>query len=385
MVSDFEFCVIGAGVVGSAASYMLAREGHSVVTFEQFELGHEKGSSHGESRITRYSYDHPYYVEMAKRAYILWDEIIRESGEDKLFLKTGGIDLDEDGGQKLSSLISSLEQCKVGFETLDAFEVRKRFPQFQIPGHTKGLYQEDTGILNAALCVRTMQKLATKHGAVLHANTAVVKIEFEKKSVLISTPAGKFKAKKLILCAGAWMGPLLRGLGVSLPLNVTQEQYAFFQPLKASEFQPGKFPVFIHYGGIGSGGIGWYGFPIFGRDGVKSSVHHTGKSVSADKRDFVADTAKLADLHKRMRELLPDAAGEIFHTATCLYTNSPDTHFVIDKLSGRDNVVFFTGCSGHSFKFGAVIAEILIKMLQQGETLVPLDLFSSKRFTAMTV
>lgn len=385
MVNEFEFCVIGAGVIGSAASYLLARSGHSVVTFEQYELGHEKGSSHGESRITRYSYDHPHYVEMAKRAYVLWDEVIAESGGEKLFLKTGGIDLDENGGLKLSALISSLQQCKIEFETLDTCEIRKRFPQFQIPDQTQGLYQSEAGILDAGLCVKTLQKLAQKHGAVLNANTPIVKIEFEKKSVIVSTASARFKAKKLIICAGAWMGPLLRGLGLNLPLNVTQEQYAFFDPLKPAEFEPGKFPVFIHYGGVGSGGIGWYGFPIFGKAGVKSSVHHTGKSVTADKRDFHADRSKLEDLHARMRQLLPDAAGEIIHTATCLYTNSPDTHFIIDHLPGRDNAVFFTGCSGHSFKFGAVIAEMLIDLLHNRPTIVPLELFSSKRFTALTV
>lgn len=385
MVSDFEYCVIGAGVIGSAASYLLARGNNSVVCFEQFELGHEKGSSHGESRITRYSYDHPFYVEMAKRAYALWDEVIADSGEKGLFLKTGGIDLDENGGQKLSALISSLEHCKVGFETLDAAELRKRFPQFRIADHTKGLYQSEAGILNASLCVKVLQNLAVKQGAVINANTAVVKIEFEKKSVTISTPDAKFKAKKLILCAGAWMGPMLRGMGLNLPLNVTQEQYAFFEPLKSSEFEPGKFPVFIHYGGVGSGGIGWYGFPIFGRAGVKSSVHHTGKTVTADRRDFNADQAKLDDLHKRMQDLLPDAAGKIIHTASCLYTNSPDTHFIIDHLPGRDNAVFFTACSGHSFKFAAVIAEILIDKLNNRQPIVPMDLFSRKRFASLTV
>jgi monomeric sarcosine oxidase len=379
MSEDYEYCVLGGGVIGSAAAYLLARSGASVVLVEQFELGHERGSSHGESRITRYSYDHPYYVRMAKRAYPLWDEIMQESGE-KLFLKTGGLDLDEENGERIAACISSMSAEKVKHEVLDAREIRRRFPQFHIPDHTQGLWQDDTGILSAALCVGTLQKLAEKHGARLKANTAVTRIEYDGKGARIFTKSGTIKTKKLILCAGGWMGPLLHGLGVKLPLQVTQEQYAFFQPHKPEAFAVGKFPVFIHYGGAGSGGIGWYGFPVFGKDGVKSSIHKTGKPVTADTRDFKPDEQKLEQLHELMRELLPDAAGKIIHTATCLYTNTPDTHFVIDHLPGRDNAVFFSGCSGHSFKFSAVIAEMLIDMVNKKQPLVPMDLFCASRF-----
>lgn len=382
MSDAFEYCILGAGVIGSAAAYLLARSGASVLLLEQFEFCHEKGSSHGESRITRYSYDHPYYVAMAKRAYPLWDEVMQESGE-KLFLKTGGIDLDEDNGERIKDCISSMKEQNVGFDVLDAAEIRKRYPQFQIPSHTQGLYQAESGILNAGLCVKTLQALAVKHGAVLKDKSAVLKVEYEGKSVRLSTAESTIKAKKLILCAGGWMGPLLQGYGLKLPLEVTQEQYAFFKPHKPEDFQPGRFPVFIHYGGTGSGGIGWYGFPIFGKDGVKSSVHKTGKRVTTDNRDFLVDQKNLEDLKSRMQSLLPDAAGEIFHSTTCLYTNTPDTHFVIDQLPGRENTVFFTGCSGHSFKFGCVIAEMLIDMLNKREPIVPMELFSRKRFSAV--
>ena len=185
--------------------------------------------------------------------------------------------------------------------------------------------------------------------------------------------------RKLVITAGGWAGPLLQGLGVKLPLEVTQEQYAYFRPLKPELFRPDRFPVFIHYGGVGSGGIGWYGFPQFGFDGVKSSIHKTGKIVTAEKRDFQVDEVQLEQLAELMTELLPDAAGEIVHSNTCLYTNTPDTHFVIDHLPGRENAVFFTGCSGHAFKFGMVLAEMLISLLNKENAIVPLDMFSCKR------
>ncbi len=380
MIESFEYCVLGAGAIGSAAAYLLSRSSSSVVLLEQFEFGHEQGSSHGESRITRYSYDHPCYVRMAKRAYPLWEELASES-QQAIFLKTGGIDLDEEQGERIASCISSLQSEKIDHEVLDASEISKRFPQFKIPGHTKGLYQKDTGILNATLAVKTMQKLAASHGARLYEKSPISKIEFEGKHCILSTSTGlRIKAKKLILAAGGWAGPLLRGYGLKLPLEVSQEQYAFFKPHKPELFLPGAFPVFIHYGGAGSGGIGWYGFPIYGQQGVKSSVHRSGKIVSADRRDFQVDERKLEDLKKRMLELLPEAAGEIISATTCLYTNTPDTHFVIDHLPGRENAVFFTGCSGHSFKFSLVIAEMLINMLRKQELIVSMELFALNRF-----
>lgn len=381
MASDsFEYCILGGGVVGSWAAYLLSRAGHSVVLLEQYDFLHEKGSSHGESRITRYSYDHPNYVAMAKRAFPLWEELAGEANT-RLFLKTGGLDLDEDdGASRIQDCIESLRSEKIDFELLDKKELKSRFPQFRVPDSTRALYQKDAGILNASLCLKSLQDEARKHGAQLKANSRLTKIEHEGKHLRLWLSDQSLKAKKLILAGGAWMGALLSGCGLKLPLTVSQEQYAFFRPLKPELFEPGTFPVFIHNGGIEHGGMGWYGFPIFGRPGVKSSIHMSGKQVSAGTRDFIIDPAQLAEVSRRMESLLPEAAGEIIHSSTCLYTNSADQHFVIDRLPHRDNVVYFTGCSGHAFKFGGVIAEVLIDLLNNRETKVPLALFQSSRF-----
>ena len=373
----FDYCIVGAGVVGSSAAYLLSRLKKSVALLEQFEFGHEKGSSHGESRITRYAYDHPIYVRMAKRAFPLWAEIIEASGEN-LYLKTGGIDLDQVHGKGIADCRAALDTEKVPYEILDRNELKNRFPQFNIPQNYEGLYQDDAGILNASLCVRTLQSLAKKHGASMESNSPVVRIEAEGKYLTVTTPTKNILARKLILCAGSWMGPLLSGWGVRIPLTVTQEQWAFFASGKRDDFLPGKLPIFIEHGGVGSGGIGFYGFPIFGQDGVKSAFHQTGKVTTAESRDFEVDKVQLDALHKQMKLLLPDAAGEVIHTGTCLYTNSTDTHFIIDQIPRHDNIAFFTGCSGHAFKFGPVIAELMIQLLEKKETEIPLDFFSRK-------
>lgn len=384
MAEKVDYCVVGAGVVGSSAAYLLSREGKSVALLEQFEFGHESGSSHGESRITRYSYDHPIYVRMAKRGYPLWAEIMAESGE-ALYLKTGSIDLDEIGGKGIRDCRASLDAEEIPYEMLDRNEINKRFPQFNIPDNYEGLFQADSGILNASLCVRSLQTLAKKHGAILQGNAAVVKIEAEENEFSITTKRQKLISKHLILCAGGWMGPLLQGWGLQLPLQVSQEQWAFFAAKDESMFQPDKFPIFIEHGGEGSGGIGWYGFPIFGRNGVKSAFHQTGKVTTADTRDFEPDEKQLQELHKQMQKFIPDGAGEIIHAGTCLYTNTPDTHFVIDTIAEHNNAAFFTGCTGHAFKFGPVIAELLIQLVEQKPTSIDLQFFSSRRFATIKV
>jgi monomeric sarcosine oxidase len=384
MAEKIEYCVVGAGVVGSSAAYLLAREGKSVALLEQFEFAHDRGSSHGESRITRYAYDHPLYVRMAKRGFPLWSEIIAESGEE-LYIQTGGIDLDEIDGKGIRDCRSSLDAENISYELLDRAEIKKRFPQFELPNNYEGLYQADAGILNASLCVKTLQTLARKNGGHLADKAAVIKIEAEGDEFAITTKTQKLIAKKLLLCAGSWMGPVLHGWGVDLPLTVTQEQWAFFEAKDSAAFMPDKFPIFIEHGGEGSGGIGWYGFPIFGRNGVKSAFHQTGKVTTADTRDFEVDEKQLHELHERMQKFLPDASTNIIHAGTCLYTNSPDTHFVIDRIPDHNNAAFFTGCSGHAFKFGPVIAELLIQLVDQKQPTVDLKMFSARRFSAIKV
>lgn len=381
MRESVEYAVIGAGAIGSAAALYLARQNKNVVLLEQFELGHDRGSSHGESRIIRYVYEQPLYVRMSKEVYPLWAEIERDSGKN-LYLKTGGLDLAPCGNQDLADCASSLKDERIDFEHLDAKEIRRRFPQFHISDDTEGLYQEDSGILCPAECVPAMHSLCRLHGVEIHSHFAVDSIEFEKDKIRIASGARQITARYLVLCPGGWAGPLLAQLGLDLPLTVSQEQYAFFLPEKKAEFLPGRFPVFIQRSNdTALGGIGWYGFPIYGRPGVKTAMHQTGKITSACERDFEVESVKLAALERQMRAVLPDAAGEIIHSATCLYTNTPDQNFVIDLLPHHQNVAFFAGCSGHAFKFAPLIGKLLVELLQHQKNTVPIELFSARRFS----
>lgn len=385
MAESFEYCIIGGGIVGAWAAYLLSRRGASLVLCEQFEFFHEKGSSHGESRITRYSYDHPVYVQMAKIGYRLWQELSQDSKQE-LFLKTGGLDLEDTAktGQtdsRIELCRKSLEKEKVDFELLDCREIQKRFPQFRISKTTRALYQKDAGILPASLSLKTLLETAsTKYGASLLETSKVERLEFEGKSIKIKSSSLDFKAKKLIIACGAWSESLLRGLGFKLPLSVSQEQYAFFQPKNPAAFMPDRFPVFIQNGAAEAGGMSWYGFPIYGLEGIKSSIHMSGKIVSTAGRDFQVDQEKLHEVENLLKALLPDAHGPIIKASTCLYTSSKDKHFVIDRLPGKENAVFFAGGSGHAFKFGPVIAEALINLLDGSKISFPLEIFRKDRF-----
>ncbi|MBY0356895.1 MAG: N-methyl-L-tryptophan oxidase [Candidatus Obscuribacterales bacterium] len=382
MVESTEYIVLGAGAVGSAAAYYLGREGKATTLVEQFELGHERGSSHGESRIIRYVYEMPVYVRMAAEAYLLWSELEQEACE-KLYLKTGGLDLALASSPELVACRDSLKISGISFELMESAEISRRFPQFVVEPGSLGLYQEDSGILPASLSVETLQKLCRQHDVEIKTAWTVESIELEGGKVTIKGPSGILQGKHLVICAGSWSGPLLSRLGLNLPLVVSQEQYAFFAAKNANAFLPGKFPVFIQRSNsTAAGGIGWYGFPLFGRDGVKSAMHQTGVITTAQDRDFKVEKERLAMLQERMEALLPEAAGPILHSATCLYTNTPDQNFVIDHLPGYDNVVFFAGCSGHAFKFAPWIGKSLADRLQNKCQKDPEAeaLFSASRF-----
>lgn len=384
MKVDVEYAVLGSGVVGSAAAYLLARSKKSTALIEQFQPGHNRGSSHGESRITRLSYDHPLYIRMARRTFELWNEIESEC-DKRLYLKTGGIDIGVKGDTRIEACRASMDAENVPYDLLDRQEIINRFPQFNLQGDSYGLVQTETGILSATLCVESLAALAEKHGAQLLKDTAVNRVTISGDKVILQSEGVEVRASYLIICAGSWSGPLLARLGLDLPLTVTQEQWAFFSPIEPELFEPGRFPVFIAYNGVGSGGIGWYGFPIFGQPGVKTSIHASGNPTTAATRSFEPDSILLSRLKELVGELLPDAAGEIISTSTCLYTNTPDKHFVVDLLPGASNVALFTGCSGHAFKFGPVLAEQLISLVSGGGLPTGWELFNCRRFASIGV
>ena len=380
MTSDVEYLIIGAGGMGSAAAYHLARDGRSVLLLEQFTIGHTRGSSHGESRIIRLSYDLPIYVQLAQAACGLWTELEQEAGQ-VLLHRTGGLDLSAPYHPAFEACVASLSALHVRRELLTADEIHRRFPVFRVADKTIGLYQADAGILPASQCVRVMIDRAIHYGAVVIEQAPVRSIQLDDHGAAVKTDQATYHCRKLIICAGAWAGPLLATLGMTLPLTVTQEQYAFFAPPTTAWCQPDRMPVFIHYGDpAGTPRVDYYGFPIFGHAGVKVGEHHAGPIVTADTRSFEVDTERLQHLSDYVRVTLPATRGEVLQAATCLYTNTPDQHFIIDRLPAYPHVAVAAGFSGHGFKFAILVGRILADLATRGNTPYPIDLFTLKRF-----
>jgi sarcosine oxidase len=380
MNTDFEHLIIGAGSMGSAAAYHLARDGRSVLLLEQFDLGHSRGSSHGESRIIRLSYDHPTYVQLAQAAYGLWAELEQDAGQ-VLLHRTGGLDLSAPYNPAFEACIASLSALRIPRELLTADEIHRRFPAFRVTDKTIGLYQADAGILPASQCVRVLSDRAIHYGATVIENSPVRSIRLGDDGADVQTDRVTYHCRKLIISAGAWIGPLLATLGLTLPLTVTQEQYAVFASQTPEKFQPQRMPVFIHYGQpAGSQRVDYYGFPIFGHAGVKVGEHHAGPIVTADTRTFEIDAERLQRLSDYVRTTLPATRGEVLDAATCLYTNTPDQHFILDRLPAYPHVSLAAGFSGHGFKFAILVGRILADLATHGSTPYPIDLFTLKRF-----
>ncbi len=379
--TDFEYVIIGAGGMGSAAAYHLARAGHPVLLLEQFDLGHTRGSSHGTSRIIRLSYDHPTYVKLAQAAYGLWAELEQDAAQ-VLLQRTGGLDLSQPFNPVFEACVANLSAAHIRREVLTRKDIEHRFPALRVPDRTIGLYQADAGILSPDQCVRVMLDRAAYYGAKVLALQPVQAIQLDEDGAEVQTVQAHYRCRKLIISAGPWAGPLLAKIGVVLPLAVTQEQYAYFQPRTPEKFQADCLPIFIHYGyPAGQSSIDYYGFPMLDETGVKVGEHHAGPVTTASTRTFEVDDTRLQRLRDYVRAVLPDTDGTILQAATCLYTNTPDQHFIIDRLPGYPQVCVAAGFSGHGFKFSILVGRILADLATRGNTGYPIELFALSRFS----
>ncbi|HWQ15988.1 MAG TPA: N-methyl-L-tryptophan oxidase [Roseiflexaceae bacterium] len=369
-MDHYDAIVIGGGVAGCAAAYHLARGGRRTLLLEQYAIGHANGSSHGHSRIIRLAYDAPGYVRLMQAAYPLWRALEEETGA-ALMLQTGGLDLGPPGAPGLAAIRAALLEVGVPFEELDRAALRGRFPQFAVPVETAAIYQADAGILDADRCVAALAAAARAHGAVMHEGEAALRLAPTSGGVEVETGQRRYGAERLVLCAGSWAGPLLRQLGLDLPLTVTKEQVAFFRPHDLAPYRPGRMPIFIEHAGAHS----VYGFPVFGLPGVKVALHAAGPAIAPEDEDRAPDEARLAELRERATTLLPGLTGEVLYAVTCRYTMTPDEHFILDLHPAYPQVVVGSACSGHGFKFGVLTGRILADLAERGATGYPIEMF----------
>ncbi|MBV8639443.1 MAG: N-methyl-L-tryptophan oxidase [Candidatus Eremiobacteraeota bacterium] len=363
MRERYDAIVLGLGGIGSGAAYWLARRGARVLGLEQFELGHARGESHDHSRIIRLSYHTPNYVELAKRAYESWAMVELDSGE-RIVYKTGGLDLGPRGGAiSLDGYADAMRASGVEFETLDATEIRRRFPAFAIDDDVWGLFQADSGIVAAERATASHQRMAQVHGARLLSNVRVERVELSGADITVHTQDASYRTSQLIVCAGPWTNTMLAGANLHLPLEVTKEQAMYFRPADASAFAFGEFPVWIWMDDPS-----FYGFPVFGEAGaVKVTQDAGGKAADPDTRGFEEDPEITARVRRFLHAHLPALDSPPQLVKTCLYTLTPDRDFVIDTVPGTKNVHVAIG-AGHAFKFASVIGRILTELALDGTT-----------------
>jgi len=359
----FDAVVLGLGGIGSGAAYWLAKRGARVLGLEQFDLGHARGESHDHSRIIRLSYVTPAYVRLAKEAYAAWARVEADAGEQLVF-RTGGLDVGpRDGAIPLAGYAQAMAACDVPFETLDAAQIRQRWPAFHAGDEIHALYQADGGIVAAERATAAHQRAARAFGAVLRDRAPVTALHADNGGIDVEAGGERYRAKHLVIAAGPWSDRALAAFGVRLPLEVTKEQAMYFRPHDVAPFAFGRFPVWIWMDDPS-----FYGFPVFGEAGaVKATQDAGGLPVDADARTFDEDPAITARVTAFLQRYLPAAAGPLHLVKTCLYTLTPDRDFVIDRLPGHPNVSVAIG-AGHAYKFASVIGRILSELALDGGT-----------------
>jgi sarcosine oxidase len=375
----FDVIVIGLGAMGSAAAYQLSKRSAKVLGLEAFTPAHERGSSHGESRIIRQAYfEDPAYVPLVLRAYELWDQLQEESGEDLLHI-TGGLAIGPPQGTLVTGCLKSAARYGLGHDLLDSEQMRQRFPQFALADSEVAFYEDKAGYLRPEECIRQHLRGASKRGAELHFEEPVLSWRASQSgdSVRVTTGKQTYHANSLVICAGPWFAELVPD--VSMPVIVSRRVMFWIRPIsQPSAFDREVFPIFLWEP---EGCPLFYGFPRISEAGDPKVAIHSGDEEctpsSIDRRIRPRD--ELA-IRSAIESRIPALNGMVSHAVTCMYTMTADEHFIIDTHPDYPQVSLAAGFSGHGFKFSSVVGEVLCDLAISRETSTDIALFSGSRF-----
>jgi sarcosine oxidase len=373
MASHHDVLIAGLGAMGSSAAYHLARRAVRVCGFDRFSPPHAMGSSHGQTRIIREAYfEDPVYVPMVRRAYELWRELERDAGT-RLLLETGGLMIGRLDSQLICGARASAEQYGVQHEILGCSDISRRFPAFTPEHNMVAVYEPRAGILFPEACVQAHLSRAQAYGAQIHSDEPILRWQAGANGVSVNTKTGSYSADQLIVTAGAWAGQLLADL--EPPLAVERQVQFWFDPSSSRDhFSAANCPV--HLWQFDDGRFA-YGFPDLG-SGVKVACHQQGITGTPDGLTRNVSAEEVEDIRSFIRRFLPDADGAFRSAAACLYTNTPDEHFWIDRHPLHANVLIASPCSGHGFKFASVVGEILADLTVRGSASFDLSRFRSR-------
>jgi len=384
----FDTIVLGLGAMGSATAYQLARRGNRVLGIDRFTPPHVHGSTHGDTRITRLGIgEGSQYTPLAMRSHVIWRELERETGRT-LLTANGGLVLSSKARTShchtddfFANTVAAAETYDIPHELLDAGQIRRRFPRFNVANDESGYFEPTAGFVRPEECVRVQLDLAAHHGAHLHRGERATSFDATDVGVTVTTDRDTYEADTLIVTAGPWL-PELVGPLVSRHLVVHRQVLCWFDiDGDVTPFLPANFPVFIWE--LQGRPQGIYGFPAIdgARGGLKVATEnydHATTPELADRR--VSETEARAIYDDYVAPYISGLRSKCVKAATCLYTVTPDFGFVIDTLPGAERVVVASPCSGHGFKHSAAIGEALAERVIDGASRLDLDAFALGRF-----
>jgi sarcosine oxidase len=373
----FDVIVVGVGGMGSAAACELARRGRRVLALEQFTLGHDQGSSHGHTRIIRQAYyEHPDYVPLVRRAFEKWYDLEQRQGVH-LLTSCGCLSIGRADSEMILGVRRSAREHGLAIEELSPAELRQRFPQFRFEKEFAAVLERSAGFLYVEECVQAHIREAKRFGAVFHEGETVRRWKVTAFGVEVRTNKGRYSAAKLVLTAGPWAVRLLADRGASL--TVMRQVPMWFGTRDDAMFRRDVFPLYIADTPEGY----FYGFPVLDANGAKVAQHYGAPELSnpaeIDREVTPRDEGPLREF---LRAHLPDADGPRRRAAVCIYTLTPDRHFVIDLHPAHPNVAVAAGFSGHGFKFASAVGEALADLADEGRTKLPISMFRADRFGA---
>lgn len=384
-VSDkksYDFIVIGLGSMGSSTCYHLAAQGYTVLGLEQFEITHNNGSHAGQSRLIRQAYfEHPDYVPLLQEAYTGWEKLEKRSNS-QLFYKTGILYSGRPDDFLISGSLKSAIKHDLNIESISQVDVTSRFPQFNLPSHYKTIFEPKAGFVTPERAILTYLNEALKCGAEVRSRESVLSWQETSGSIKVRTNKGQYSASKLIITAGAWTGSLLPDL--KSKITVSKQLIAWVNTMDVSRLKIDKIPCWgvnqEDFDGL------FYGFPILDHNefgspaGLKIGYHYPGEIVEPDNYSHDIKPSDKDILIDFMAQFMPGIFKTFNEIKTCLYTNSPDDHFIIDQHPDHKNLILATGFSGHGFKFIPVIGQALADLVIKGKTELPIEFLSLKRF-----
>ena len=374
-MTHYNAIVLGTGGVGSAAAFHLARRGARVLGLDRFPGGHDRGSSHGQTRIIRQAYfEHADYVPLLRRAYELWSEL-ECLADEKLFHQVGLLQIGPLEGYVIGGVLRAASQHGLAVDELTSAQTQARFPGFRVPAGMVGVFEPAAGYLRVEQCVLAHLAAAKQHGAELRTGVTVQSWSTNEGSASVTTDQGNFTADKLVITAGAWAPQLLADLGIQM--TVRRKHLHWFECSDPVYRGPQATTFFYEL----PHGL-FYGFPALDELGVKVAEHSGGETATdplTDPRPL--EEQDLARVREFVGEQLPGVGGSAKHTRheVCFYTMSPDEQFIIDTHPRHTNVVFAAGLSGHGFKFTSVLGEVMADLALTGATTLPIAFLGAGR------